>query len=75
MVEARLYQGYDVDTVDLHIADLAADLDVHQLCATNYDAGRIDQVKPCIPEVDILEPGVCERDTSNREPVRFSLVK
>src|SRR6266702_1093526 len=65
-VELRLYQGHDVDAVDSQVPDLAAQVHVHQGCATDHDPRQIDQVEARVGEVDVVEP--CAGQVNVLEP-------
>ena len=61
-VEFGLYQGHDVDPVDPHVVDLAADVHVPQVRPADRDPGQVDQAEPCPGEIDTVEVGTGQVD-------------
>ncbi len=59
-VELRLHQGHHIDAVDPQVLDLAADVHVHQGCATDHDPRQIGQVEARVGEVHVVEPGAAQ---------------
>src|SRR6185437_4175281 len=61
-VEFGLHQGHDVDPVDPHVVDLAADVHVHQVRPADRDPGQVDQAEARTGEVDTVEVGAGQVD-------------
>ena len=62
-VQLGLDEGCDVDAVDAHVQELAADLDVGQFHAAHDDVVEVDSAEGRAAEVGGSEAGVAQVDS------------